>query len=195
MKEKIFTISVFVRVLPHFSLLMLLCNISHATESDYDVVISKSKQELSVKQGDQIVKQYHIAYGKGGNGTKRQLGDKKTPLGVYKIIEFKDDSKFHFFMQLDYPNLLDAWYGYKNKVISAKEFKTIATAFKTKKPPPQDTQLGGYIGIHGLGETNGKKLLIHGDYNWTEGCVALTNEQITDLRQYVKIGTKVVIRK
>ncbi len=195
MKENKLTIPAFTGALLHLSLWMLLCNIIHAKEPAYDVVISKSKQELSIKQGDQTVKQFRIAYGKGGKGTKRQLGDKKTPLGVYKIIKFKNDSKFYFFMQLDYPNLLDAWYGYKNKVISATEFKSIATAFKTKQAPPQDTQLGGYIGIHGLGETNGKKLFIHNDYNWTEGCVALTNEQINDLRQYVEIGTKVVIKE
>ncbi len=98
-------------------------------------------------------------------------------------------------MQLDYPNLLDAWYGYKNEVITATEFKEIATAFKNKQIPPQDTKLGGYIGIHGLGVTTEQKILIHKGNNWTEGCIALTNEQINDLRQYVSIGTKVVIRE
>jgi murein L,D-transpeptidase YafK len=161
----------------------------------YDIEISKSDQQLLVKDGDKTIKHYHVAYGKGGKGTKRMLGDKKTPVGVYKIIDFKSDSRFHFFMQLDYPNLLDAWYGYKNEVVSAQEFKNIATAFKTKQIPPQDTPLGGYIGIHGLGETTEQKLLIHEGFNWTEGCIALTNEQINDLRQYVSIGTKVVIRE
>lgn len=98
-------------------------------------------------------------------------------------------------MQIDYPNLLDAWYGYKNEVISAQEFKNIATAFKTRNIPPQNTPLGGYIGIHGLGETTEQKLLIHEGFNWTEGCIALTNEQMNDLRQYVSIGTKVVIKE
>ena len=168
---------------------------AHATGNLYDIEISKSEQQLIVKEGNRTIKQYHVAYGKGGKGTKRILGDKKTPVGVYKIVDFKDDSKFHLFMQIDYPNLLDAWYGYKNEVISAQEFKNIATAFKTKNIPPQNTPLGGYIGIHGLGETTEQKLLIHEGFNWTEGCIALTNEQINDLRQYVSIGTKVVIKE
>lgn len=167
----------------------------HATGNLYDIEISKSDQQLIVKNGNRTIKQYRVAFGKGGKGTKRKLGDKKTPVGIYKIVDFKDDSKFHFFMQIDYPNLLDAWYGYKNEVISAQEFKNIATAFKTKNIPPQNTPLGGYIGIHGLGVTTEEKLLIHEGFNWTEGCIALTNEQINDLRQYVSIGTKVVIKE
>jgi murein L,D-transpeptidase YafK len=177
------------------TLWMLLCNICLAIDNDYDILISKSKQQLNVVNGEQIVKQYRIAYGKGGNGTKRELGDKKTPIGVYKIVDFKDDSRFHYFMHLDYPNLLDAWYGYKNKTISADEFKKIAHAVKHRKKPPQDTRLGGYIGIHGLGNTTENKLKIHDEINWTEGCIALTNEQIDDLKKYVTIGTKVVIRE
>ena len=166
-----------------------------AMEPAYRLVISKSEQQLSVMMNDEVIKEYRVATGKGGSGTKRQLGDKKTPVGIYKIIDFKDDSRFHYFMQLDYPNLLDAWYGYKNSVISAVEFKRIANAFRKKRKPPQDTKLGGYIGIHGLGETNRQKLMIHNDFNWTQGCIAITNEQINDLRQYVTIGTQVIIEE
>jgi murein L,D-transpeptidase YafK len=187
--------SLYTGILSSLCLLILVYDIVYARDNLYVIEISKSKQELSVKNGDEVIKNYRVAYGKGGNEIKGQLGDKKTPIGVYKIIDFKDDSKFHFFMQLDYPNLLDAWYGYRNEVITATEFKEIATAFKNKQIPPQDTKLGGYIGIHGLGVTTEQKILIHEGNNWTEGCLALTNEQINDLRQYVSIGTKVVIRE
>ncbi len=177
------------------NLWLIPVNDTFAKGNLYDIEISKSDQQLLVKDGERTIKQYRVAYGKGGKGTKRELGDKKTPVGVYKIIDFKSDSKFHFFMHLDYPNLLDAWYGYKNEVITAQEFKNIATAFKTNQKPPQNTPLGGYIGIHGLGQTTEQKLIIHEGFNWTEGCIALTNEQINDLRQYVSIGTKVIIKE
>ncbi len=178
-------------------LFVCLC-INHdlkARESDYQIEISKSAQELSLKKGNQIVMTYRIALGSGGKGAKRQLGDKKTPVGNYQLVEFKADSKFYYFMQIDYPNLLDAWYGYKNEIITATEFKQIATAFKNKQMPPQDTALGGYIGIHGLGKVTDKKLDIHDMHNWTEGCVALKNEEINDLRKYVSIGTQVIINE
>ncbi len=167
----------------------------HATEDDYQLEISKSEQELIVKKGDVLVRRFHIALGKGGKGTKQRVGDKKTPVGVYKITNFKADSKFHYFMQINYPNLLDAWYGYKNKIITAREFRQIAFAVKDRRRPPQDTALGGYIGIHGLGESTEKRLEIHESFNWTEGCIALKNSEINALRQYVSIGTRVTIKE
>lgn len=170
-------------------------NLAYANEANYQVVISKSNKELTIIQGDKTIIRFDIALGKGGRGTKRKLGDNKTPIGVYKITDFKANSKFHYFMQLDYPNMLDAWYGYKDDIITAREFKRIAYAIKDKKRPPQNTALGGYIGIHGLGQSSREKLKIHSSFNWTEGCIALKNNEITALRQYVTIGTRVTINE
>ena len=163
--------------------------------SEYQLLISKKNKELIVQKEGETVKKYHIATGKGGKGTKRKQGDSKTPQGVYRISKFKKSNRFHYFIQLDYPNLVDAWYGYKNQVIDSKEFKRIATAYKNREVPPQDTNLGGFIGIHGLGEETEKKLAIHQDINWTEGCIALTNAEINDLRQFVDVGTPVIIKE
>lgn len=176
-------------------LLVVLPRVTTAYEEAYRLLISKSDKQLHVIKGEHTVRSFSIALGKGGKGTKQKLGDNKTPIGVYKITDFKGDSKFHYFMQIDYPNLLDAWYGYKNAIISAEEFKKIAFAFKGKRKPPQNTPLGGYIGIHGLGETTNERLKIHEAMNWTEGCIALTNREITLLRQYVSIGTRVTIQE
>ena len=173
----------------------LLCGSHTAYAGQFEIEISKSKQELLVKDANKVVKRYQIAHGRGGKGTKYKVGDKKTPVGVYKIMDFRSESRFHFFMQLNYPNLLDAWSGYKNKIISAKEFDAIATAISNQQKPPQNTVLGGYIGIHGLGDENPEKLNLHKSSNWTEGCIALTNDEIMELRQFVNIGTKVVIRE
>ena len=164
-------------------------------DSDYQILISKKNKELSIEKEGHIVKTYHVATGKGGKGTKRRKGDSKTPLGVYRILSFKESSRFRYFIQLDYPNLIDAWYGYKNQIIDADEFKRIASAYKKREAPPQDTALGGFIGIHGLGDTNDEKLTIHQELNWTEGCIALTNEEILDLKKYVHVGTPVIIKE
>ena len=174
-------------------LILFLSTFNAAYAAEYQLRISKKNNVLLVEQAGEIIKKFHIATGKGGVGTKRQRGDSKTPLGTYRIMKFKDSDRFHFFMQLDYPNLIDAWYGYKNQIITAEEFKRIASAYKNREVPPQDTGLGGFIGIHGLGETTDKKLTIHQNLDWTEGCIALTNEEIAELRQFVDIGTQVVI--
>lgn len=166
-----------------------------AAEDIYDLVISKSSRELKVMDGERLIKRFRITHGSANRGAKRVQGDKKTPEGAYRIVNFKDDSKFHYFMQLDYPNLLDAWYGYKDEFIDSLEFKRIVQAFRNDKIPPQNTQLGGYIGIHGLGNATREKLEIHETTNWTQGCIAMTNEEINDLKQYVRIGTRVIINE
>ena len=178
-------------------LTFIVCNLSifnsSAIASPYSLEVYKASQELVVKEGGKVIKKYQVASGRGGAGTKRQLGDKMTPTGTYKILEFKENSRFHFFMQINYPNPVDAWYGYKNKLINGKEFKDIIRASTVNELPPQDTRLGGYLGLHGIGEITDKKLTIHERHDWTEGCIALTNEEISELREFVIIGTLIQI--
>lgn len=164
-------------------------------DQSYRIEIDKSEELLLIKHGEDVIRSYHAATGSGGNGSKRKAGDMKTPIGVYRIVDFKPDSRFHFFMQLNYPNRLDAWYGYKNELIDAHEFRSISAALSNNDIPPQDTALGGYIGIHGIGEMNEKKRRIHAQQNWTSGCIALTNKEIMELRQYVSLGTLVFIHE
>ena len=182
--------------------LIIFCIISVATitpltilAEDYQLIVSKSNKELILKKSNDIIKKYHIATGKGGKGTKRKRGDSKTPLGVYRISQLNKSKRFHYFIQLDYPNLIDAWYGFKNEIIDGHDFKRIANAYKKRESPPQDTNLGGQIGIHGIGKTTTKKLAIHQDLNWTDGCIALTNDDINDLMKFIRIGTTVVIKE
>ena len=161
----------------------------------YSLEVSKSSQELVVKNGDQIIKRFNISVGRGGDGTKRKIGDNKTPIGTYKIVDFNEDSRFHFFMLINYPNQRDAWHGYIDNLINARQYKQIVTATQNNILPPQNTELGGYIGLHGIGEVTEDKLSIHNKGNWTEGCIALTNEEISELRKYVTIGTSIEIKE
>lgn len=180
-----------------YLLALILLTLFHqpAASTPYSVEISKSGRALSVLQNEKVIKQYRISHGRGGKGTKIRTGDKKTPTGTYRAINFKSNSKFHFFIQLNYPNPLDAWRGYRNDVITAAEFKQIILAYTRDNLPPQDTELGGYIGIHGIGPTTAEKNRLHEDHNWTEGCIAVTNAEINELRQYITRGTTVVIRE
>lgn len=172
-------------------ILIVFCQTAAA--APFIVEISKSDRSLVVKQDEEVIRHYSISHGRGGKGTKIRAGDNKTPTGTYRVIDFKANSKFHFFIQLNYPNPLDAWRGYRNEVISADEFKQIILAYKRKNLPPQNTGLGGYIGIHGIGMITDEKNRIHEAHNWTEGCIAVTNEEIIELRKYISLGTRVVI--
>lgn len=70
------------------------------------IVVEKSNKKMYLLDVNNcVVKQYNIVTGKN-KGPKQCDGDKKTPEGVYKIIE-KRDSKYHKFLALDYPRAKD----------------------------------------------------------------------------------------
>lgn len=166
-----------------------------AAESAYELEISKSSKELLVKRGSRVEKRFRVALGGGGPGDKRQRGDSRTPVGTYRIVDFNEESRFQLFMHLNYPNVKDAFFGYKSQLISRGDFDRIVAALKRDTVPPQDTALGGAIGIHGIGEADEEKMRIHRSQDWTEGCIALTNSEILELRRYVGVGTKVTINE
>ncbi|MFC6670290.1 L,D-transpeptidase family protein [Marinobacterium aestuariivivens] len=66
----------------------------------------------------------------------------------------------------------------------------IVSALDLGLVPPQDTPLGGQIGIHGLG---GGDPDVHELFNWTNGCVALTDAEVKRLARWVNRGTRVEI--
>ncbi len=165
----------------------------NASHHDYELEIIKSERMLLLKRGIKIEKVFRMASGRGGPGDKHYRGDHRTPVGTYRVIKIKPSSRFHTFLQLNYPNVKDAFYGLRGRMLSEYDFDRIVSAQKYHKVPPQDTPLGGAIGIHGIGVFSPQKFDIHQNTNWTQGCIALTNEQIDTLRKYVGVGTKVVI--
>jgi len=77
--------------------------------------------------------------------------------------------------------------------LDEKTFEQILSQIRNGMAP-QNTLLGGYVGIHGLGGENPTKLDIHRHFNWTQGCIALTDTEVKDLLHYVSTGTSVVIK-
>ena len=165
------------------------------TNSEYTIEIDKSARQLLIKQGARIARKFTAAVGRGGLGDKRIRGDNKTPIGVYHITGFDEQSAFDIFMRLSYPNVKDGFFGLQRSLITRPDFDRIIDAERQDAMPPQNTILGGAIGIHGLGEETSEKLHIHANLDWTQGCIALTNREIRELRQFVAVGTKVVIRE
>lgn len=154
--------------------------------------IDTGELTVSVMDGEAVTKTFEsIAIGRNGASSSKLAGDQKTPLGSYHIRRIKTDSRFHLFLGLDYPNMDQATAALKAGHISSLEWQTINLAHLQGREPPANTPLGGYIGIHGIGSGDPA---IHEDFNWTEGCIALTNDQIDDLVRWIKPGTRVEVR-
>ncbi|MEZ5593074.1 MAG: L,D-transpeptidase [Gammaproteobacteria bacterium] len=133
----------------------------------------------------------NIALGVRGAGLKQRRGDELTPLGSFQVGWFNRASRFDLFIGLNYPNLEYATLAYYDGRINESTYQRIKRALARGERPPQDTLLGGYIGLHGTGAGDPE---VHENFNWTNGCIALTNEQIHRLARWVKPGTRVEVR-
>lgn len=172
-----------------------------ATQIDkkYYLIFDKSDQRLYLIENQKIKKSYPAAYG-AEEGVKEKEGDCKTPEGKYQICYINPESYWHFFMGINYPNIEDAKNGLKKKLINKQEYNQIIKAYKNGERPPWNTKLGGEIGIHGIPTDSPEleKITQNAPYskqNWTVGCMGLTNNSIDELKEYVGLGTCIIIRK
>lgn len=156
------------------------------------LLVDTKAHKIEVKQGEQTLETITgIAIGRRGAGLKHHRGDDITPYGNYRIGWVGEKSNFHKFFGLDYPSVQDAEIALKRGIITERNYYDIVTAHQLHLVPPQDTPLGGKIGIHGLGAGDAT---VHQLFDWTHGCIALTNQQIDHLSQWIDTGTMVKIR-
>ena len=156
------------------------------------ILVDTKSETLSVFRGDQLVERfYRIAIGRGGLSTDRTRGDGTTPLGTFHINRIHPSAQFELFFGIDFPRPEHARRAFHAGRIGLRDYERILAASERNRPPPQDTALGGALGIHGLG--NGSKR-VHQAFNWTQGCIALTNQQIESLAHWVYRGMRVEVR-
>jgi len=133
------------------------------------IVVYKGKHTMEVYDGETLLKTYTVAVGRGGKGPKRTSGDNKTPEGKYRIDGRHKSSKFHRFLHVSYPNRED-----KNAFKQGKKKGTIRSG----------ARIGGAIGLHG--EKKDRTWLPHKWVDWTQGCIAVDNDEIEELYRAVK---------
>jgi L,D-transpeptidase catalytic domain len=148
------------------------------------IEVSKSERQLVAEcsAGGRVV--FPIALSRD-RGPKRAQGDHKMPEGDYAIAGPARKSRFHLFIPIDYPGRADAERALAERRIDRATFDAIARAHARRRLPPQDTALGGALGLHGEGARWRGEL----DLNWTEGCIALSDRGIEQLARLVRRGT------
>ena len=151
---------------------LLLSCLIQAFGSDVDyVLVNKSEQKMYLLSEGERVKEYHVVFGGNPQGHKQQEGDQRTPEGKYILDYKKPDSAFHKAIHISYPNEAD---------------KARATE-KGVNP-------GGFIMIHGQKNGLGWLSWLSQSFNWTDGCIAVTNEEMDEIWNLVKVGTLIEIQ-
>lgn len=140
-------------------------------KKDVVLVVDKFAKKCFVYEKGNLKHSFTVELGKNWIGNKKRKNDKATPEGIYHVEKKLDRSqtKYHKALLINYPNKDDL-----------HRFEVA----KRRGEIPSNSDIGGSIEIHGDG---GKGV------NWTNGCIALRNEDMDRLFSMVKSGTQVII--
>ena len=141
------------------------------TEPADKVLIEKKERRLTLLSRGEVIKSYRIALGANPVGPKERQGDNKTPEGTYIIESRNGNSAYHLSLRISYPNEMDR--------LRAKEL---------------GVSPGGDIMIHGLKNGFSWVGASHSNTDWTNGCIAVTDEEMEEIYKLVPNGTIVEIR-
>ncbi|HTN34733.1 MAG TPA: L,D-transpeptidase family protein [Marinobacter sp.] len=134
------------------------------------VLVRKNERRLYLMNGDQVVKSYRVSLGENPEGHKLYEGDQRTPEGDYKLDWRNAGSSFHKSIHISYPN---------------EEDRELARAWGLNP--------GGSIMIHGLPNQAGEMAFAYQGLDWTDGCIAVTNEEMDEIWQLVADDTPISI--
>lgn len=138
--------------------------------ADY-IVVEKAIRRMMLFSHDKVIRSYRIALGINPRGPKLVEGDHKTPEGRYLIDSRNENSGYHLSLHISYPNDID------------REIAALAGVTS-----------GGNIMIHGTSdavEWMGKYHVMH---DWTDGCIAVTNQEMEEIWRLVPDGTVIEIK-
>src|SRR5271157_2487071 len=133
--------------------------------ADRVVVYKRERKLVLLSQGKEL-RTYKVALGGEPVGPKKRQGDHRTPEGSYVLDSRNPHSQYYKAFHLSYPNVNDR-----------------AAAKKLGVPP------GGDIMLHGLPKKYAWVGKSHTLHDWTDGCIAVTDEEMDEIWKLVKVRT------
>ncbi|HEY9229952.1 MAG TPA: L,D-transpeptidase family protein [Gemmatimonadaceae bacterium] len=135
------------------------------------IVVEKSKRTLTLYLAGAPVRSYRVALGKQPVGDKIRIGDNRTPEGMFFIDAKNPDSRYHRALHISYPDAAH-----------------LARASKLGVKP------GNNIMVHGLPDQYASLGKEHRTFDWTEGCIAVTNREIEEIWRAIPMGAAIQIK-
>ncbi|WP_313998460.1 L,D-transpeptidase family protein [Xanthocytophaga flava] len=135
------------------------------------VLVFKSKRKMQLLKDNKVLRTYSIALGASPEGHKSQEGDEKTPEGRYTLDWRNAKSSCYKSLHVSYPNEQDR-----------------------KSADEKGVSPGGMIMIHGLHPSIKWAGGFHTLYDWTNGCIGVTNAEMDEIWKTVPDGTIIEIK-
>jgi lipoprotein-anchoring transpeptidase ErfK/SrfK len=165
--------------------------VNRSAISNVWIRVSKEERRLYLYRGTTQHAVFNADFGYNAFSDKMQRGSSRdpdhwrTPEGLFYIVHRNPNSSFDKALVLNYPTAEDAKRGLSADLISQAEHDAIVRAQNDFRMPPMNTDLGGWLEIHGDGTG--------GSTNWTQGCVAVHNDDMQQLWWWAEVGTPVLI--
>ena len=135
------------------------------------VIVHKGGRKMELFREGELVATYRVSLGLAPQGHKQREGDFRTPEGRYRLTRRNAKSEFFLAVQVSYPEAID-----------------MALARKHGWQP------GGSIMVHGLPNLLKYPRERYLSTDWTDGCIALSNEDMLDFWLLTGQGTPIEIR-
>ena len=133
------------------------------------LLVDKSERTLWAYSEGKLARTYTgLQFGDEPQGHKQFEGDERTPEGRYTIDTRNPNSAYHLSLRVSYPNAADR-----------------AFAERQGRSPGGDIFLHGQPNALPMGRVPG---------DWTDGCIAFSNDEIAELYAAVADGTAIEIR-
>jgi murein L,D-transpeptidase YafK len=135
------------------------------------VIVKKANRRMELMRAGAVIASYKISLGLQPIGQKQREGDFRTPEGTYRLTRRNAQSDFFLAVQVSYPEAID-----------------IAIARRNGWAP------GGAIMVHGLPNILKYSRDRYMSTDWTDGCIALSNEDMLDFWLLTGADTPIEIR-
>ena len=122
------------------------------------LLVVKSERKLYLLKEGEVLRSFDIALGLIPNGAKTREGDFKTPEGAYLLGARNPSSDYFLSIQISYPDAQD-----------------VARARAAEVSP------GGLIMIHGQPNEPRYSESRYQTWDWTDGCIAVSNSDMVDI--------------
>ncbi len=170
-------------------ILSLLFTISAAHAADVQLVkVYKSARKLElIGANNKVIKTYKVMLGRNPIGHKAFEGDNKTPEGTYTLDEKNPNSNFYKSLHISYPN-------FKDKLKAKSRGKSPGGDIMLHGMPNDFRDMMDFVTSVGLADL-GDDLIRSGllGYDWTNGCIAVTDSEIEEIYSMINVPTKITI--